>query len=239
MAPVPLHHILFLDIETTAQYGRFEELPVAFQDLWTRKAASLIRDKANDSASSLYPHAALFAEFGKVICISCGIISQKGNQRTLSIKSFHGDNEIVLLREFSDTLSKWGNSADKWLCAHNGKEFDFPFLCRRLVINQLPIPAILDFAGKKKWDLPHLDTLEMWKFGEYKNFSSLNLLALVLGIATPKDDIDGAQVNQVYWRDHDLDRIVQYCQKDVITVAQVYLRLKGESPLAQEDIEIK
>ncbi len=176
---------------------------------------------------------------GKIICISCGIISKAQEEKKLLIKSFYGDDEILLLQQFCDTLSKWGHGQEKFLCAHNGKEFDFPYLCRRLIINQIPIPPILDISGKKKWEVTHLDTMELWKFGDFKNYTSLNLLAHVLGIDTPKDDIDGSMVNAVYWQNKDLERIVHYCQKDVITVAQIYLRLTGECLIKAEHIDIK
>ena len=136
-------------------------------------------------------------------------------------------------------LSKWSVGEPKCLCAHNGKEFDFPFLCRRLVINSMSIPHMLNIAGKKPWEVPHLDTMELWKFGDYKNYTSLNLLAQVLNIPTPKDDIDGSMVWEVYWKEKDIERIRNYCQKDVITVAQVYLRMQGETLLNSENIEIK
>jgi uncharacterized protein YprB with RNaseH-like and TPR domain len=136
-------------------------------------------------------------------------------------------------------VSKWASEGDKYLCAHNGKEFDFPYLCRRMVINDVCVPGVLTISGKKPWEVNHLDTMELWKFGDYKNYTSLNLLAHALGIATPKDDIDGSMVGNIYWNTHDLSRIVHYCQKDVITVAQVYLRLNREPLIGVESIEIK
>jgi predicted PolB exonuclease-like 3'-5' exonuclease len=136
-------------------------------------------------------------------------------------------------------LTKWSSEGNKYLCAHNGKDFDFPFMCRRFIVHAMTIPNILDLSGKRPWEIPHLDTMEMWKFGEYRNFTSLNLLAQVLGIPTPKDDMDGSMVHEIYWKDSDLMRIANYCQKDVITVVQVYLRLNNEGLISQENIEIK
>lgn len=234
-----LNNILFLDIETVPQYASYSELSPEGQELWTRKAGYLLRDKQAETPEMIYSHAGIYAEFGKIICISCGIISKAQEEKKLLIKSFYGDDEKLLLQQFCDTLSKWGHGQEKFLCAHNGKEFDFPYLCRRLIINQLPIPTILDISGKKKWEVAHLDTMELWKFGDYKNYTSLNLLAHVLGIATPKDDIDGSMVNAVYWQNKDLERIVHYCQKDVITVAQIYLRLTGDCLIKPEHIDIK
>jgi len=136
-------------------------------------------------------------------------------------------------------LRKWSAGEQRFLCAHNGKEFDFPYLCRRMVINNIPIPSLLNSAGKKPWEVNHLDTMELWKFGDFKSYTSLNLLAHTLNIPTPKDDIDGSRVWEVYWKDKDLNRIVTYCQKDVITVTQLLLRLMGEQLVKQENIEIK
>jgi DNA polymerase elongation subunit (family B) len=239
MSSYPLHTILFVDIETVSQYAAFEDLPGEWKELWRHKAESLIRDKQVATPEDIYNRAAIYAEFGKVICISCGIISGSGAGKKISLKSFYGDDERTLLSQFGELLHRWTADSPKYLCAHNGKEFDFPYLCRRMIIHGLSIPSVLRLSGKKPWEVPHIDTLELWKFGDYKSFISLNLLAHVLGIPTPKDDIDGSQVGEVYWSQQDLPRIVTYCQKDVITVAQVYLRMNGESLLLPENIDIK
>ena len=239
MSPYPLHTILFMDIETVSQFRDFKEVPEAWQELWRHKAEGLIRDKAPVTPEELYGRAAIYAEFGKVICISCGVLSGPPAERKLSLKSFYGDNEKEVLLQFYDLLHKWGSEGQKYLCAHNGKDFDFPYLCRRMVIHGMKIPSILNLSGKKPWEVPHIDTMELWKFGEYKSFVSLNLLAHSLGVPTSKDDIDGSQVGEVYWSQGDLARIVTYCQKDVATVAQVYLRIHGELPVRPENICIK
>jgi uncharacterized protein YprB with RNaseH-like and TPR domain len=235
----PLNSILFLDIETVPQHDGHENLPDGWKALWDLKASYLIRNKENETAQSIYPRAGIYAEFGKIVCISCGVLQGTGEEKNLVLKSFCGDDEKLLLTQFCDMLKRWSAEGNKFLCAHNGKEFDFPYLCRRLIVNRLPIPDILRLSGKKPWDVPHLDTLELWKFGDYKSFTSLNLLAYTLGIPTPKDDIDGSKVHEVYWKEKNLSRIVNYCQKDVITVAQVYLRMQGDSLIKPENIEIK
>jgi len=239
MSPYPLHTILFLDIETVSQYPVFKEMPEEWQALWQHKAESLLRDRPTLTPEDIYNRAAIYSEFGRIVCISCGIISGSGAAKKISLKSFYGEDEKIMLTEFADLLQRWANDGHKFLCAHNGKEFDFPYLCRRMIINGLHIPSLLNLSGKKPWEIPHIDTLELWKFGDYKSFISLKLLAHVLGIPTPKDDIDGSQVGDVYWLQHDLPRIVTYCQKDVITVAQVWLRLNDEAPIRPENIEIK
>ncbi len=240
MSPYPLHTILFLDIETVSQYPAFKDMPEEWMELWQHKAESLLRDKPALTAEDIYNRAAIYSEFGRIVCISCGIISGSGPGKKISLKSFYGEDEKMLLSEFAELLHRWARQqCHKYLCAHNGKEFDFPYLCRRMIINGLHIPSLLNLAGKKPWEIPHIDTLELWKFGDYKSFISLKLLAHVLGIPSPKDDIDGSQVGEVYWSQHDLQRIVTYCQKDVITVAQVWLRLNDESPIKPENIEVK
>jgi DNA polymerase elongation subunit (family B) len=239
MSPHPLHTILFLDIETVSQYSDFNKVPEQWQELWRHKAESLIRDKTPVTPEELYGRAAIYAEFGKVICITCGVLSGPPADRKLSLKSFAGDDEKELLLNFYELLHKWGSEGQKYLCAHNGKDFDFPYLCRRMIIHEMKIPSILNLSGKKPWEVQHIDTMELWKFGEYKNFISLNLLAQTLGIPTPKDDIDGSQVGEIYWVQGDLPRIVTYCQKDVATVAQVYLRIHGETLVRPENISIK
>jgi predicted PolB exonuclease-like 3'-5' exonuclease len=239
MSPYPLHTILFLDIETVSQYSTFDQVPESWQELWRHKAESLNRDKTPAIPEEVYGRAAIYAEFGKVICISCGVLSGPPAERKLSLKSFYGDDEKELLLQFYDLMHKWGSEGQKYLCAHNGKDFDFPYLCRRMIIHGMKIPSILNLSGKKPWEVPHIDTMEMWKFGEYKNFISLNLLAHTLGVPTPKDDIDGSQVGEIYWGQGDLPRIVTYCQKDVVTVAQVYLRIHGETLVRPENVSIK
>jgi uncharacterized protein YprB with RNaseH-like and TPR domain len=236
---VPLQNILFLDIETVSQYASFDGLPEEWKDLWAKKAESLIRNKENLTIESVYERAGIYAEFGKIICISCGIVQVNGSQKKLLLKSFSGDDEREILGAFCDMVSKWASEGNKYLCAHNGKEFDFPYLCRRMVINDVCVPAVLTISGKKPWEVNHLDTMELWKFGDFKNYTSLNLLAHALGIPTPKDDIDGSMVGSIYWNTHDISRIAHYCQKDVLTVAQIYLRLNREPLILPENVEIK
>lgn len=229
----PLTSVLFLDVETVPQHPDYRDVPAAFRELWDKKAAQLRND--GETPEELYHRAGIYAEFGKIICISCGMFTPDGSFR---IKSFFGDDEKPLLEEFAVLCEKSFSRNDRYLCAHNGKEFDFPYLSRRMLVNDVRLPRILDTAGKKPWEVSHLDTLELWKFGDYKSFTSLNLLATVFGIPTPKDDIDGSKVWEVYWRERNLPRIVTYCQKDTLTVAQLFLRFRGEPILTPEMIEI-
>jgi uncharacterized protein YprB with RNaseH-like and TPR domain len=239
MAAFPFHNVLFLDIETVPQYPDYYSLPDDWRQLWDTKSVSLIKYHEGQTNESLYPRAGIYAEFGKIICISCGVVQGSGGQRKIIIKSFAGDDEKIILQQFVDMLNKWTTGEPKYLCAHNGKEFDYPYLCRRMIINDLPVPAILNISGKKPWEVNHLDTLELWKFGDFKSYTSLSLLAHSLGIATPKDDIDGSMVWEVYWKEMNLQRIVIYCQKDVVTVAQIFLRMNGEPIISTENIITK
>ena len=239
MAAFPVNNILFLDIETVPRFPDYSSLPEDWKQLWDTKSVSLIKYHEGQTNESLYPRAGIYAEFGKIVCISCGVTQGSDGQRKIIIKSFSGDDEKILLQQFIEMLNKWAAGEPKYLCAHNGKEFDFPYLCRRMIINNLPIPATLNISGKKPWEVNHFDTLELWKFGDFKSYTSLNLLAHTLGIQTPKDDIDGSMVWEVYWKEKNLQRIVTYCQKDVVTVAQILLRMNGEPLINPENIEIK
>jgi len=230
-----LSKILFLDIETIPQYEDMKKSPEDFKKLWEEKAKLLARQEA-DNAESLFDRAGIYAEFGRIVCISVGFISHRGSLRELRIKSYYGDDEKILLDEFAALLNKHFNQPDHLLCAHNGKEFDYPYIARRMIITGVKVPRILDSAGKKPWEIQHLDTMQMWKFGDYKNFTSLKLLAHVFGLPTPKDDIDGSQVASVYWKEKNLERIVRYCEKDVVTLVQVYLRMIQEPILKQAEI---
>jgi len=229
---IKLQDILFLDIETVPQVPSFNDLDETFKHLWEKKSKQLQRNKPDANPNELYSSAGIYAEFGKIVCISCGFTN--GNE--FRIKSFHGDDEKIMLQEFADLLNNHYDNSYKLLCAHNGKEFDFPYIARRMLVNGISLPNILDFAGKKPWEIRHLDTLELWKFGDYKHYTSLELLSALFSIPTPKDDIDGSMVGHVYWVDNDLNRIVIYCQKDVITIAQLLRKYLGMELMHEADI---
>jgi uncharacterized protein YprB with RNaseH-like and TPR domain len=219
--------LLFIDIETVPNYSSYTEVPELEQQLWAKKAQYLLRQ--DDTIETIYQRAGIYAEFGKIICISTGYLTLKNNAYQLHIKSFFSDDEKTVLQNFTGYLNKIHKEKKQLaLCAHNGKEFDYPYIIRRLLINGLNVPSMLNLAGKKPWEIMHQDTLEMWKFGDYKNYTSLELLAYVFGIKTPKDDIDGSKVAEVYYKEKNLKRIVEYCQKDVATLAQLYLKMKGD-----------
>ena len=229
-----LQQVLVLDIETVPQYAHFKQMPEHFQNLWAQKTQYQRKDE--ETAEIYYPRAGIWAEFGKIVCISVGVFIHKSQHPSFRVKSFYGDDEHQILVDFTHLLNKQPTSL--MLCAHNGKEFDFPYLCRRMLINGLKIPTQLDLSGKKPWEVNHLDTMELWKFGDYKNYTSLELLAAIFNIPTPKDDMKGSEVYQVYWEQKNLERIKTYCQKDVITTAQLLLRYKGLPLMADDHIAL-
>lgn len=226
---VKIEKVLFLDIETVPQYATYEELPERLKEFWDHKATK-IKVNETDTPEMLYERAGIYSEFGKIICISVGFI----HNDKLRIKSFAGDDEAQLLRDFATMLENNFNKAGTLLCAHNGKEFDFPYIARRMLIHNISLPFLLDIAGKKPWEVPFLDTMELWKFGDYKNYTSLALLTAIFDIPSPKDDINGSQVGEYYWVRNELPRIVIYCQKDVVAIAQLMLRYKG-MPLIEDN----
>ena len=227
---IKLSNILFLDVETAPIVYEYKNLDPEMKKLWDHK----FRFQTTETAETHYKKAGIFAEYAKVICISVGFF----NEKTFRIKSFFGDDEKKLLKEFTELLNKHYNRKDHLLCAHNGKEFDFPFLCRRLLLNSIKLPKTLNISGKKPWEINHLDTMELWKFGDFKNYTSLGLLAHIFQIPTPKDDIDGSDIARVYWEEKNMERIVAYCQKDVLTVARLLLRFMGESSIEDKNVII-
>ncbi len=224
---IDLGKILFLDIETVPMSPSFEEMSEKFQKLWTKKAGYLMKE--NETPESIFNKAGIYSEFGKIICISVGFIREQGDERELRLKSFASDDEKQLLTDFSTMVRQYFNTSRHLLCGHNGKEFDFPYIARRMLVHGIHIPDILDLAGKKPWEIKHLDTMELWKFGDYKHFTSLDLLAAIFDIPSSKDDIDGSQVAEVYYVQKDLNRIVEYCEKDVKTLVNVFMRYRGDA----------
>ncbi|QJP33927.1 3'-5' exonuclease [Nonlabens sp. Ci31] len=232
ISKLSLANILFLDIETVPLQERFEQLEEIDQQLYADKTK--YQRKEEFTPAEFYDRAGIWAEFGKIICISVGYFVHRDGQQ-FRTRSFVGE-EKVLLEEFANLLNEHFSGRNHLMCAHNGKEFDFPYIARRMVILGIEIPSKLNLFGKKPWEVPHLDTLELWKFGDYKHYTSLKLLTRILGIPSPKDDIDGSQVRDVYYQEHDIKRIATYCEKDVVAVAQIILKLRKESILTDEQI---
>jgi 3'-5' exonuclease len=231
-------HVLFIDIETVPQVENMDQLSENMRQLWIKKAGQIARE--GESPEEIFDRSGIYAEFGKIICISAGKIYRKGNERAYRAKSFFGNDEKELLRQFTDMLNAFTANPMHKLCAHNGQEFDYPYIARRLLINGLNLPGILDIAGLKPWEVRDylLDTMQLWKFGDFKHYSSLDLLCTIFNIPTPKDDIEGSQVAEVYYKEGNLERIARYCEKDTFAIAQLLLRYKGEPLIPQENFEI-
>lgn len=228
-----LEDILFLDIETVPEVAEYTQLDDYKKELWEQKSQYQRKDEY--TAEEFYERAGIWAEFGKIICISVGYFLIKDGLRNFRVTTFQGD-EVKILKDFKRLLNEHFSRPKNLLCAHNGKEFDFPYIARRLIINGISLPYKLDLFGKKPWEVAHLDTMELWKFGDFKHYTSLKLMANILGIPSPKEDIDGSMVRDVYYEEGDLDRIIAYCELDVITLAQVFLRLRNDELLREHQI---
>lgn len=238
MQNIRLENLLLIDIETVSEHPTFNNLGDDWKELWQEKVQRQLPE--NVTAEEFYPlRAGVMAEFSKIICISVGYFKRNGKDVNLRVKSFYGDDEKMLLQDFIAALQKMETNNNKWsFCGHNIKEFDIPFICRRLVINSLSIPPFLDFQNMKPWETNMIDTFQYWRFGDYKHYTSLKLLAATLKVPTPKDDIDGSMVGDVYWVEKNIERIVTYCQKDVVTTANIVLRFKNMPLLSDEGVEI-
>lgn len=231
---INLEHVLFLDIETVPENENYDQLDDERKDLWEQKTRYQRKDEF--TAEEFYDRAGIWAEFGKIICLSVGYFHLKGDVRTFRTTSFHGP-EPKLLKEFKNLLNGHFSGSKHLMCGHNAKEFDFPYIARRMIIHGIELPYKLNLFGKKPWEVPHLDTMDLWKFGDYKHFTSLKLMANILGIPSPKEDIDGSMVRDVFYKENDLDRIINYCELDVVTTAQVFLRLRNDELLDPSEIK--
>jgi len=228
-----LKHLLFIDIETVPQYPSFDDVDPVGQALWEKKAFYI---NEQFSPQDLYHRAGIYAEFGKIICIGVAYFHvNKEKTLELRVKSIYDNDEKELLSKFKELIRRFDEKRIR-LVAHNGKEFDFPYLSRRMIINGISLPVSLDFSGKKPWEIPHLDTLELWKFGDRKNYTSLELLAYCLGISTEKSDMNGSLVYETYYQHQDLSKIADYCANDVILLAQIFLKMNIQPLLEQQQI---
>lgn len=231
---INLQNILFLDIETVPEVELFTDLSPEMQELYALKTQYQRKDEF--TPEEFYHRAGIWAEFGKIICISVGYFVERKGENQLRVTSFYGDNEHKLLVDFKNLLDTHFNHPNHLLCAHNGKEFDFPYIARRMIINQIELPNKLNLFDKKPWEVPHLDTMDLWKFGDYKHYTSLKLLTAILGIPSPKQDIDGSEVANVYYQEKNLSRIVEYCERDTVAVAQLLLRFLNKPMVEEIDI---
>ncbi len=225
-----LQQVLFIDIETATLTSEFSLLSQGMQEQWVKKSKQLQSRVADESEPSLFyeEKAGIFAEFGRVVCVGLGCYQKEGNEWKFLLKSIYGNDEKVLLNKLVESIEKfYSQHKIVKFCGHNIKEFDIPFLCRRMIINGIALPKSMQLTSLKPWEIPHIDTLELWRFGDYKHYITLALLAETLGIPSPKDDIDGSMVSEVFWKENNLKRITDYCLKDVYTTAKIFTRLKG------------
>jgi len=235
---ISIEEIIFIDIETVPLAPEYNGLNEKWKQLWEHKMRFQINN--DEPVEMLYNRAGIYAEFGRIICISAGYVAQKNESLVFRVKSFYDDDEKVLIENFFSALTAFAKAGKRRLCAHNGQEFDYPYIARRALVNNLQLPKLFDFAGAKLWELKEqlIDTLQLWKFGDYKHFTSLSLLCELFNIPTPKDDIDGSQVAQIYWEEKDIERIVRYCEKDTLAVANLLLKYKGDKIIPIENMEV-
>jgi predicted PolB exonuclease-like 3'-5' exonuclease len=234
---IALDQLLLLDIETTPAVATFDHLSEEMKALWSEKITKTLPESEN-IPETFAERAGIFAEFGKIVCISVGFFYVENGTYHLRIKSFFNDDETVVLTDFLELINKFYAKYQRFLLSgHNIKEFDIPYICRRALIKGLSLPNPLQVNNFKPWESPVLDTMQLWRFGDFRNYTSLKLLAAVMSVPTPKDDIDGSMVGRVYWEDNDLPRIANYCQKDVLTVAQLLLKFKGLPLLQEHEVE--
>ena len=232
---INLDKVLFLDIETVPQVYQFNDLEEKTKGLFESKTRFMQNEEK--SFDDLYnDRAGIYAEFGKIVCISVGFVHETTHGKQIRMKSFYHDDEETLLKQFKSLLDERYNTPYHILCGHNAKEFDFPYICRRMLIHGISLPETLNIAGKKPWEINHLDTMELWKFGDFKAYTSLALLCHVFNIPTPKDDISGADVARVYYEENDLERIKVYCEKDVVALIQLFLRMRGDALVEESEV---
>jgi DNA polymerase elongation subunit (family B) len=236
LAHINIFGLIFIDIETVPQHPAFEEVSEPMKELWAAKHSTLKKNETFQDAYLL--RAGVYSEFARIVCISVGFFhyDRDKGKKLFRVKSFAGDDEKKLLQDFIGMLARgFADTERNFFCGHNIREFDLPFICRRILINRMELPEMFDLSGKRPWQMEDIDTMQLWKFGDYKSYTSLKLLAEIFGIPTPKDDIDGKDVCRVYWQDKNLPRIVEYCQKDVVTVARLLLCLKGDNAGLPDD----
>lgn len=235
---ISIEEIIFLDIETVPLAPEYSGLNEKWKQLWEHKMRFQINN--DEPVEVLYNRAGIYAEFGRIICISAGYVTQKNGNLYFRLKSFYNEAEKILIQDFFNALEAFTKVGKRRLCAHNGQEFDYPYIARRALVNNLQLPKLFDIAGSKPWEVKDqlIDTLQLWKFGDYKHYTSLSLMCELFNIPTPKDDIDGSQVAQIFWEEKNIERIVRYCEKDTLAVANLLLKYKGDKIIPIENMEV-
>ncbi len=233
-----LKQMVFIDIETIRGKKTYNDVITenpALDDYWQTKHTQ-IREKEplsyghiEDSAEMYEKMAALYPEWGQIVCISIGQIKfdEDGNPIKFTTKSFSGLYEKILLEEFNETASKIMSKYPRmqWV-GHNIKGFDMPYIIKRSLINGVRVPNVFHLQKQKPWESQLIDTNDVWKFNGW-NGARLGLLTEILNIPSPKQDMDGKMVSDVFWEDGDLNRISEYCEMDINATANVMLRISG------------
>ena len=228
---------VFIDIETVPGSPELGAAGEAMSELWAEKHKYFHTQAEQSPEESYRERAGIYAEFGKIVCIGLGYFLKKPQEgKTFALKAFYGEDERELLLNFKTALEALMKRGEIILCGHNIREFDVPYLCRRMIIQSVELPGILQLSGKKPWEVPLADSMQLWKFGDYKHYTSLRLLAEILGLPSPKQDMDGRDVSRVYYQEKDLERIAAYCRRDVVTTARVFQRMNHLDPLPEENI---
>jgi hypothetical protein len=235
---IDFSNFLVIDIETVGMAPDYTSLPPRFKGLWDHKSQFFREAEVMTSAELFEEKAGIFAEFGKIVTIAVGFFYYDSSKLCFKVKAFYNNNEKDLLNDFKQLLSSKFEEKSITFCAHNGKEFDYPYIARRMLVNGISLPSCLQFHGKKPWEINHIDTMEMWKFGDRKAFTSLDLLAALFGIQSSKSDLDGSRVHETYYKNEDLNSIAEYCMNDVVVTAQLFLKLNGLPLLDDDRIEI-
>ena len=234
---IDLKNTLVLDIETVSSFEKYEDLDKRMQNFWEKKSRNIKNEDELPVEKLYFDRAAIYAEFGKIVTIAVGIYQEIDNEKWgLRVKAFYGDDEKEILGHFKSLLNEKFDQSKLRLCGHNGKEFDFPYLCRRMLVNDIPLPEVLNISGKKPWEVNHVDTLELWKFGDRKNYTSLDLLSSIFGISPSNENMDGSMVNHVYYEEKDTEKIAEYCMRDVVVTASLYLKMNSLESIMEENV---
>ncbi len=230
-----MRDVLYLELATAGRYRTLEEAPPGYQRLWGEWNAW--REEQPD-----FGRAALYAEFGQVVGMSLGYHLEDGPQEEFRISSWVGD-EAAILGEFLRVVKSLTKSKRRLrICSHNGKSFDFPYLSKRLVARELELPEVMNIVGMKPWELPHLDTLELWRHGGgRRSYVGLELLAMTLGIELPYAWMDGSDIHTLFWSQEreEWERIGRQGALEVYLTAQVLRRLQHQAPLERESVRMR
>lgn len=210
--------LLFFDIETVGisnYLSGLRGINPGLHKYWSkiadysRRTIKGLEDKSDEDL--FIERAALVPEYNKIVAVSMGFKMPDGS---IKMMSKYGDDEKEILLGVKDVFDKCDKSGFE-LCGHNIKHFDIPTLGKKYLIHEIPVPTLLPRYDTKPWNMKAVDTKDIWNFGNNRGFSSLELVCIAMGIESPKDDIGGSEVHKTYWAGDGLERIKDYCEKDV------------------------